>query len=120
MTIALVYFDYPFELGKNLPCGTCGSDLRVWSNLRISSKVRQIRLAAAVWRQNFQTAEVLLSVATSKKLSEILEANRLRDLGRRSLALPCPCPRVLQPRHSLRQSDTYEVEMEKVLMTSLF
>ena len=53
------------------------------------------------------TAEVLLSVATSKKLSEILEENRLRDLGRRSLALPCPCPRVLQPRHFSRQSDTY-------------
>ena len=48
-----------------------------------------------------------MSVATSKKLSEKRGDARLRDLGRRRLALPHPCPKVLQPRHFLRLSETY-------------
>ena len=45
-------------------------------------------------------------MATSKKLWEILGANRLREPGRCSLALPRPCQKVLQPRQFLRLSDT--------------
>ena len=64
------------------------------------SKVRQIRLVAAVWGPDFH-----------HRKRTIVHGNFQKTVRKywgpvSGLTLPRPCPKALQPRHYLRQSDT--------------